>query len=85
MNGFVAVLIALLLTGCANRPGDCAMGMALDVCLPGTNGYNNRQAQLSKAQQAYEYKGAADDQQCQSYGAKPGSDAYVNCRVQLAK
>jgi hypothetical protein len=25
-----------------------------------------------------------DDAQCQSYGAKPGSDAYVQCRVALA-
>lgn len=24
------------------------------------------------------------DAQCQSYGAKPGSDAYVQCRVNLA-
>lgn len=24
-----------------------------------------------------------DDQKCQSYGAKPGSDAYVACRAQL--
>nr|QDF38263.1 hypothetical protein FJN17_12170 [Bradyrhizobium symbiodeficiens] len=26
---------------------------------------------------------ARDDQKCQSYGARPGSDAYVNCRAQL--
>lgn len=26
---------------------------------------------------------AQDDQQCLSYGAKPGTDAYVNCRAQL--
>jgi hypothetical protein len=25
-----------------------------------------------------------DDAQCQSYGAKPGSDVYVQCRVALA-
>ena len=24
-----------------------------------------------------------DDKNCQSYGAKPGSDAYVACRTQL--
>ena len=28
---------------------------------------------------------AADDAQCRSYGAKPGSDAYVNCRVAQQK
>jgi hypothetical protein len=27
---------------------------------------------------------ARDDQQCLSYGAKQGSDAYVTCRTQLA-
>jgi len=27
---------------------------------------------------------AKDDQQCLSYGAKSGSDAYVACRTQLA-
>lgn len=26
---------------------------------------------------------AKDDQQCLSYGAKKGTDAYVNCRAQL--
>ncbi|MEX5567137.1 hypothetical protein Q1J55_04855 [Pseudomonas syringae] len=25
-----------------------------------------------------------DDAQCQSYGAKPGSDVYIQCRVALA-
>jgi hypothetical protein len=27
---------------------------------------------------------AMDDAQCQSFGAKPGTDIYVNCRMQLA-
>lgn len=26
---------------------------------------------------------AKDDQQCLSYGARKGTDAYVNCRAQL--
>src|SRR5215469_16297244 len=26
---------------------------------------------------------AQDDQKCQSYGARQGTDAYVNCRAQL--
>lgn len=28
-------------------------------------------------------RNAKDDQKCQSYGARPGTDAYVNCRAQL--
>lgn len=27
--------------------------------------------------------GPDDDAQCQSYGAVPGTPAYINCRVQL--
>ncbi len=26
-------------------------------------------------------RGVKDDQKCQSYGARPGTDAYVNCRA----
>lgn len=37
-----------------------------------------QEIEAAKAQQA-----VADDTQCQSYGAKPGSDAYVGCRMQL--
>lgn len=28
---------------------------------------------------------ANDDAQCQSYGAKPGTDAYIQCRVSLSE
>ncbi len=37
-----------------------------------------RDIDAAKARQAVN-----DDAKCQSYGAKPGSDAYVSCRVQL--
>ena len=30
-----------------------------------------------------ETRAQADDQTCRSYGANPGSDAYINCRSQL--
>ncbi|MCK1733923.1 hypothetical protein IVA79_08130 [Bradyrhizobium sp. 138] len=35
-----------------------------------------------QAQQAAEIA-SGDDAQCNSYGAKPGSDAYIQCRVSL--
>lgn len=38
----------------------------------------HQEIEAVKAQQA-----VADDAQCQSYSAKPGSDAYVGCRMQL--
>jgi len=37
----------------------------------------------SSAERAAEIA-AKEDAACQSYGFKPGSDAYVNCRTQLA-
>jgi len=61
------------------------MGIARDDCLPGTNGYINRQESLNNLAAAKELQAAKDDAQCRSYGAIPGSDAYVNCRVQLDK
>jgi hypothetical protein len=61
------------------------MGVARDDCLPDTKGYANRQENLNNLAAAKEQQVAKDDTQCQSYGATPGSDAYVNCRVQLDK
>ncbi|MBN4175539.1 MAG: hypothetical protein BEH78_18980 [Pseudomonas sp. BDAL1] len=81
----VVVLIALALSGCANHPGDCALGVMQDDCLPGTKGYERRHERIDAYQEATRRKAQADDSKCQSYGAKPGSDAYVNCRVQLDK
>jgi hypothetical protein len=37
---------------------------------------------MTREQQIAE-QNAKDDQKCLSYGARPGSDAYVNCRAQL--
>ena len=30
-------------------------------------------------------KANSDDAECQSFGARPGTDTYVNCRIQLKK
>lgn len=85
MKAWMGAVALLALAGCANHPLDCSMGVARDDCLPGTNGYANRQANLNTLAAAKEQQAAKDDAQCQSYGATPGSDAYVNCRVQLDK
>lgn len=34
---------------------------------------------------AIEGDGSADDITCKSFGARPGSDGYINCRVQLSR
>jgi hypothetical protein len=37
---------------------------------------------MTREQQVAE-QNARDDQKCMSYGARPGTDAYINCRAQL--
>jgi hypothetical protein len=78
-----AVLVTL--AGCANHPGECALGTPRADCLPGSNGYIERQRREKVAAEELFAKESLDDQKCKSYGAIPGSDAYVNCRVQLDK
>lgn len=86
MKAWAIATVALLMSGCANHPLDCATGLiAWDDCLPGTKGYAIRQERLSNLAAAKELQAVKDDAQCQSYGATPDSDAYVNCRVQLDK
>ena len=41
-----------------------------------------RQAQIEAAAQAEAFAAQQDDARCQSY-AKPGSDAYIECRTRL--
>lgn len=84
MKAWIAVAVGLMLGGCANHPLDCATGLvAWDDCLPGTKGYAVRQQSLKNLAATQQQQSTTDDAQCQSYGAKPGTDIYVNCRVQL--
>ncbi len=79
-------LMLILIAGCANHPLDCATGLiAWDDCLPGTKGYEIRQQSLKNLSEAKAEKDYMDDAKCRSYGATPGFDDYVNCRVQLGK
>jgi hypothetical protein len=86
MKTLLLTAAILVLAGCSNHPLDCATGLiAWDDCLPGTKGYEVRQHSLKNLSAARAEKTATDDAICQSYGAKPGSDAYVSCRVQRDK
>ncbi|PHN49134.1 hypothetical protein [Pseudomonas amygdali] len=55
-----------------------AMAMLMGCVNKQQEQQEQQEIEAAKAQQA-----VADDAQCQSYGAKPGSDAYVGCRMQL--
>ena len=86
MKPVLLSLMLILIAGCTNHPLDCATGfIAWDDCLPGTKGYEIRQQSLKNLSEAKAEKDYMDDAKCRSYGAAPGSDAYVNCRVQLGK
>jgi len=83
MKTLLLISVMLVLAGCANHPGECALGTPRADCLPGTNGYAERQRRIHVAAEERSIKESADDQKCRSYGAKPGTDTYVNCRAQL--
>ena len=44
---------------------------------------NSEAAKRAAAQAAFQAEIKADDAECQSYGAKPDSDAYVQCRLAI--
>ena len=58
-----------------------AIVIACGLCLAGCADYQARQ-QAEAAAQARQIA-ANDDARCQGYGAKPGSDAYVSCRMNI--
>lgn len=75
-------------SGSIARLAACAVGIIHPDCEPGTLGYGRAtaaiDAQYAQQQaQAARAQAAADDAKCQSYGAKPGDPAYVQCRTQL--
>ncbi|HEX4197562.1 MAG TPA: hypothetical protein VHZ26_08970 [Caulobacteraceae bacterium] len=70
LAGVIAVLG--LLSGCANHPVDCTVGIHHSDCAPGTPGYDNP-----------DKFAVADDQECRSYGLTPGTSQYADCRVKL--
>jgi hypothetical protein len=85
MKILLSGVLMLLVAGCSNHPMECALGTPRADCLPGTNGYAERQRRANNVEAGEAAKTAADDAKCRSYGATPGTDAYVNCRVQLDK
>jgi hypothetical protein len=72
----ILILVSVLIGGCAGHSVDCATGASHSDCAPGTEGYE----QLKQQQQATKSEAVIDDARCRSYGAEPGSAAYVECR-----
>ena len=63
----IAALLALLLAlgGCADVPGRCGLGLAHEDCPP----------------YGYLHPFPADDTICRSYGLRPGTADYAQCRI----
>lgn len=64
---------AIILTGCANHPVDCAVGFHHPDCLPGTAGYDDP-----------DRFAVVDDMQCRSYGLMAGTKDYADCRIKIS-
>lgn len=72
MPKFRYLLLGVLLSGCANHPLDCAIGIDHSDCLPGTAGYESAHA-----------NSAAARARCLDYGFQEGTDGYAQCRMIL--
>ena len=68
-----SLLGAVFLSGCANHPLDCSLGISHHDCLPGTAGYRATVARQNSA-----------DEECRSYGTQFGTAEYAQCRQNLS-
>jgi hypothetical protein len=84
----VSIVIGFGLTACSAVPGDpgfaghpldCAVGFMHADCQPGTAGYQA----IENSRAAAQAQTANDDAYCRSLGVSPGSDGYVQCRMNL--
>jgi hypothetical protein len=76
LTPLILVFACVLFAGCAGHSVDCAMGADHSDCAPGTAGHDV----MVQQQEATKSFAAIDDARCRSYGAEPGSQAYVDCR-----
>jgi hypothetical protein len=72
IHGICFACLATVLSGCANHPLDCSLGISHQDCLPGTSGY---QAIANRQDNA--------DALCQSYGLRLGTVEYAQCRQNI--
>lgn len=77
------LVLAVVLAGCSHSL-DCALGTWHDDCAPGTRAYEEKQAADAKVAAIDAANAAKDDAECRSYGFKPDTPSYVQCRTRLA-
>ncbi len=78
------LMVMFILVACADHSLDCSLGLWHSDCEPGTRAYDQKKEADAK-QMAVDVENAAkDDAECRSYGFKPDTPSYVQCRTRLA-
>ena len=78
------LVMAFALVACADHSLDCSLGRWHSDCEPGTRAYEQKK-EVDAKQMAVDAENAAkDDAECRSYGFKPDTPSYVQCRTRLA-
>jgi hypothetical protein len=78
------LVMAFVLVACADHSLDCSFGRWHSDCEPGTRAYEQKKEVDAKQMAADAENGAKDDAECRSYGFKPDTPSYVQCRTRLA-
>jgi hypothetical protein len=78
------LLMAFVLAGCASHSLDCSLSIWHDDCAPGTHAYDQKQADDAQAKATDAANNAKDDADCRSYGFKPDTPSYYQCRKRIA-
>jgi hypothetical protein len=77
-------VMSFVLIACANHSLDCSMGIWHDDCEPGSRAYEQKKDADAKQMATDAANAAKDDAECRSYGFKPDTPSYVQCRTRLA-
>jgi hypothetical protein len=78
------LFMAFVLAGCADHSLDCSLGLWHDDCAPGSRAYDQKLADDAKAKATDAANDAKDDAECRSYGFKPDTPSYFQCRKKVA-
>jgi hypothetical protein len=78
------LVMTLALVACADHSLDCSLGLWHSDCEPGTRAYEQKKVADAKQTAIDAENAAKDDTECRSYGFKPDTPSYVQCRTRLA-
>jgi hypothetical protein len=79
MRFVLVLLVVVVCQSCSTRSIDCAIETPHSECAPDTEGHRAALEEMRATQMT----GSIDDARCRSYGWKPGSPEYTQCRAEL--